>query len=97
MKSLTGPGLRPRDLPQQWRCFMEKKEYELLETLAPEHPELKALWDDHILYEKQLEKLESKTYRTPAEEQQMRQLKKQKLDGKTRLVALIHEYATKEG
>ena len=76
---------------------MEKKEYELLEKLAPTHPDLKTLWDEHILYKKKLEKLESKNYLTPTEEQQVRHLKKQKLDGKTRLVALLHEYATKEG
>lgn len=76
---------------------MEKKELELLEKLAPTHSDLKTLWDDHILYEKQLEKLENKSYLTPSEEQQVRQLKKQKLDGKTKLVALLQEYATKEG
>lgn len=76
---------------------MEKKELELLEKLAPTHPDLKTLWDDHILYEKQLEKLENKSYLTPSEEQQVRQIKKQKLDGKTKLVALLREYATKEG
>ena len=75
---------------------MEKRELELLEKLAPTHPDLKTLWDDHILYEKQLEKLESKTFLTPAEEQQVRQTKKMKLDGKTKLVALLQEYATKE-
>lgn len=79
------------------RSIVEKKELELLEKLAPTHPDVKALWEDHILYEKQLEKLESKSYRTPSEEQQRRQLKKQKLDGKTKLVALLQEYATKEG
>lgn len=76
---------------------MEKKELELLEKLAPTHPDLKVLWDDHVLYKKQLEKLESKSYLTPSEEQQMRQIKKQKLDGKTKLVVLLQEYATKEG
>ena len=76
---------------------MEKRELELLEKLAPTHPDLKTLWDEHILYEKQLEKLENKSYLTPVEEQQARQIKKQKLDGKTKLVALLREYATKEG
>lgn len=76
---------------------MEKKELELLEKLAPDHADLKTLWDEHILFEKQLEKLASKSFLTPVEEQQKRQLKKQKLDGKTRLVALLHQYATKEG
>ncbi len=76
---------------------MEQKELDLLAKLAPTHPDVKALWDDHILYEKQLEKLESKSYLTPVEEQQKRQLKKQKLDGKTKLVDLLREYAKKEG
>ena len=75
---------------------MEKRELELLEKLAPLHPDLKSLWDDHILYKKQLEKLESKKFLTPTEEQQVRQIKKQKLEGKTRMVALLQEYATKE-
>lgn len=75
---------------------MEKRELELLEKLAPAHPELKSLWDDHILFEKQLDKLEGKKFLTPVEEQQKVQLKKQKLDGKTKLVALLKQYATKE-
>lgn len=76
---------------------MEKRELEMLEKLAASHPDLKTLWDEHILYEKQLEKLEGKSFLTPVEEQQVRQLKKQKLDGKTRLVTLVNEYASKEG
>lgn len=77
---------------------MDKHEQQLLEKLAPGHSDLQALWDEHILYEKQLEKLEGKAYRTPQEEQQMRELKKQKLDGKTKLVDLLDRYsAAKEG
>ena len=76
---------------------MEKKEMELLEKLSPVYPDLKTLWEEHILFEKQLEKLESKHFLTPAEKQQVRQIKKQKLDGKTKLVALLHQYAEKEG
>lgn len=75
---------------------MEKRELELLEKLAPDHPDVKTLWDDHILFNKQLDKLESKAFLTPDEQNQVRQLKKQKLDGKTKLVALLDKYATKE-
>ena len=75
---------------------MEKRELELLERLAPDHPDLKSLWDDHILFNKQLEKLENKTYLTPDEQTQVRQIKKQKLEGKTKLVALVNKYATEE-
>lgn len=75
---------------------MEQKELELLEKLAAEHADVKLLWDDHILFNKQLEKFESKAYLTPDEQTQAKQIKKQKLDGKTKLVALIEKYATKE-
>jgi uncharacterized protein YdcH (DUF465 family) len=63
-----------------------------LEQLAQNDPELKALWDDHLLYEKQIEKLESKPYRTPTEAQTLKQLKKQKLDGKTKFMDILDKY-----
>ena len=71
---------------------MEAHEVELLEKYAQNDPELKALWDDHLLYEKQIEKLESKPYRTPAETQTLKHLKKQKLDGKTRFMDILDKY-----
>ena len=71
---------------------MEAHEVELLEKYAKNDPELKALWDDHLLYEKQIEKLESKPYRTPTEAQTLKHLKKQKLDGKTRFMDMLDKY-----
>ena len=71
---------------------MEPHEIELLEKCAKNDPELKALWDDHLLYEKQIEKIESKPYRTPAENQTLKHLKKQKLDGKTKFMAILDKY-----
>jgi len=68
---------------------MDQHEIDLLEKYAPTDPELKSLWEDHVLYEKQVEKLESKAYRTPTEEQTLKQLKKQKLEGKTKLMDIL--------
>lgn len=68
---------------------MDQRELDLLEKHAPNDPELKSLWDDHVLYEKQVEKLESKSFRTPTEEQTLKQLKKQKLENKTRLMDIL--------
>ena len=68
---------------------MDQQELELLEKYAATDPELKSLWEDHVLYKKQVEKLESKTYRTPTEEQTLKQLKKQKLEAKTQLTAML--------
>lgn len=75
---------------------MEPRELEILEKYAPLDTELKELWDDHLLYEKQVEKLEKQVYRTPVEEQTLKQLKKQKLEGKTKLMALLDTYRAQE-
>jgi len=72
---------------------MDQRERELLEKYAPQDEELRALQGEHTLYGKQLEKLESKSYRTPAEELQVKQLKKQKLEAKTKLVSILERYA----
>lgn len=71
---------------------MEEHDLKRLEKYAPTDPELKTLWEEHMLYEKQIEKLESKPFLTPAEDQEMKALKKQKLDGKTRLHAMLDQY-----
>ena len=37
---------------------MEEHDLKRLEKYAPTDPELKALWEEHMLYEKQIEKLD---------------------------------------
>ena len=76
---------------------MDQHELDLLEKYAPKDPELKSLWDDHVLYEKQVEKLESKSFRTPTEEQTLKQLKKQKLENKTQLMDRLDELKKENG
>lgn len=68
---------------------MDQNEKQLLEKHAATDPELKSLWDDHLLFEKQIEKLESRRSLTPAEQQTLKQLKKQKLEGKTRMMHIL--------
>ncbi len=75
---------------------MDQHELDLLGQYAPTDPDLKSLWDDHVLYEKQVEKLEGKGYRTPTEEQTLKQLKKQKLENKTQLMDIL-DRLKKEG
>lgn len=75
---------------------MDQRERELLEKYGAQDEELRQLQGEHALYEKQLEKLEAKPYRTPAEDLQIKQLKKQKLDGKTKMVAILEKYARGE-
>ena len=71
---------------------MDQHEIELIEQLLPTDPELKSLWEDHVIYSKQVEKLEAKSFRTPTEEQTLKQLKKQKLVGKTKLMELLDSH-----
>lgn len=76
---------------------MEQHELRMVEKYAAQDAELKALWEGHVLFEKQLAKLESKAFLTPAEEKTVKELKKQKLDGKTRLLSMLDRYRTTEG
>ena len=68
---------------------MDQHELEILTKYAATDPELKSLWEDHVLYEKQVVKLEGKAFRTPTQEQTLKQLKNQKLEGKTQLMAIL--------
>jgi len=71
---------------------MEVRDVELLEKHLPHDDTLKALWDEHILFEKQLDQLESKSILTSQEKVSLRELKKQKLDGKTKIQIMLDRY-----
>ena len=71
---------------------MEERDIKLVEQYSATDPELKELWEEHMLYEKQLAKYKEKSYLTPQEEQEMKTLKKQKLEGKTRLAVALEKY-----
>lgn len=75
---------------------MEKKDLEMIAELADSHPEIKTLWEEHLLYEKQLEKLEKKSVRSPEEERVVKEIKKKKLMGKTKLLKSLERYRTEE-
>ncbi|MCR5813018.1 MAG: DUF465 domain-containing protein [Desulfovibrio sp.] len=68
---------------------MDQREKELLEKYKETNPELRALWEEHVLYSSQVEKLEAKSFRTPTEEQTLKQLKKQKLEVKTNMMGIL--------
>ena len=68
---------------------MDQRDQEYIRANAESDPELKSLWEDHILLSKKVEKLESKPYRSPTEEMTLKHLKKQKLEAKTRLADYV--------
>jgi len=75
---------------------MDQREKELLEKHKENDPELKALWEEHVLYSSQVDKLEAKAFRTPTEQQTLKQLKKQKLEVKTRMMDLLDKLKQSE-
>ncbi len=75
---------------------MESNDIALIEKYGIEDPELRDLWDQHMEYEKMLEKMESKPYLSPTQHQEMKQLKKKKLAGKTKLEFLLDKYRQME-
>lgn len=75
---------------------MEQRDLDLINELTPKDAELRLLWEEHLLYEKQLEKLENKPYLTPSEVRVVKDIKKKKLAGKTKLQAILDRYRTTE-
>ena len=75
---------------------MDKSDLSLLERIAAKDEEVKALWEEHCFYEKQLEKLENKSFLTPVEEKTIREIKKKKLTGKTKIQAILDRHRQAE-
>ncbi len=72
---------------------MEQHEIELIERYSEKDVELKTLWEEHLLYEQQLEKLEKKPYLAPSDERVVKEIKKKKLSGKTKIQKIMDRYA----
>lgn len=75
---------------------MEALDRALIEKYAVEDSELRALWQQHQDFEKMIVKLEGKPFLSPAIEQEVKELKKKKLAGKTKLQALLDKYRQQE-
>ncbi len=71
---------------------MEQHEVEVIVRLIGEDAELAELWNNHQEYEKQLAKFEGKPYLSPAEDAELKLLKKQKLAGKTKIHAILDKH-----
>jgi len=75
---------------------MEANDLELIEKYGADDTELKALWDQHVSFEKMLNKLEAKSYLSPTEMQEVKELKKKKLAGKTQLQTMLDKYRSED-
>jgi uncharacterized protein len=75
---------------------MEQYEQELIAKYGQNDDELNQLLENHDSYEKMLEKYETKPFLTPSEEQEVKELKKKKLAGKTKIHSILLKYQKME-
>ena len=75
---------------------MEQRDLELIALYCDKDEELKALWEQHIIFEKQLKRLSTKPFLSPEEDVEFKRLKKEKLAGKTKILALVEKLDSKE-
>ncbi|MGE4553038.1 MAG: DUF465 domain-containing protein [Desulfovibrionaceae bacterium] len=75
---------------------MEHHDLSLIEKISAEDPEIKDLWVQHQEFERMIEKLEAKPYLSPTQTQEIKQLKKKKLAGKTKLQFLLDKHREKK-
>lgn len=68
---------------------MDQSDLALIVEHCDQDAELKALFDEHVTFEKLIEKLESKPYLNPTEDKEVKELKKKKLAGKMRIVTIL--------
>ncbi len=69
---------------------MERSDRELIERVAVTNFEVKKLYERHKQLEERLDRLARKSYVTPSEEQEQRQLKQVKLRGVEKMLALAN-------
>jgi uncharacterized protein len=71
---------------------MDAKDTALILEHIEENNELKGLWDEHLSFERQLEKIDRKPYLSPEEKVERKRLQLAKLAGKTRIDAILTDY-----
>lgn len=71
---------------------MDMQDTELVHENIEKDRELKALWEEHLQFEKKLEKMERKPFLTPEEKMEKKRLQVAKLNGKTKIEAILSKY-----
>jgi uncharacterized protein YdcH (DUF465 family) len=71
---------------------MEQKDQALIQKLCEENPRFRLLYEEHVLFEKQLRALDDRVYLTPEEEMDRRRMQKLKLAGKDEMETILRDY-----
>jgi len=68
---------------------MEEKDQSVVQQLCDENARFRTLYEEHLLFEKQLQKLDQKTYLSAEEEVERKKFQKLKLAGKDEMERLL--------
>ena len=70
---------------------MEQKDQTLIQKLCDENPRFRLLYEEHLIFEKQLRALDDRVYLTPEEEMDRRRMQKLKLAGKDEMEMILRD------
>ena len=71
---------------------MEQSDEELAITLLPQYPELKTAYEEHSRLKAQVERLTVRSYLSPSEEVEKKDLQKRKLAEKDKILIILDEH-----
>ena len=71
---------------------MEQNDQTLIQKLCEENPRFRLLYEEHVLFEKQLRALDDRVYLSPGEEMDRRRMQKLKLAGKDEMEMILRDH-----
>lgn len=74
---------------------MERRDLELIKKLSSQDVFLRQLYDEHVSFEKKLEKLDRKPFLNREEELERKRLQKLKLQGRDRIEEILTKHRKK--
>ena len=71
---------------------MAENDMDLIQRLSEENPRFRKLHEEHLLFEKQLQELDERTYLTPEEDLERKKIQKLKLAGKDEMETILRDF-----
>lgn len=71
---------------------MAETDLTLVEKLCEENPRFRKLYEEHDIFERQLDELDQKAFLTPAQEVERKKVQKLKLAGKDEMESILRAY-----
>ena len=71
---------------------MAENDMDLIQRLSEENPRFRKLHEEHLLFEKQLQELDERTYLSPEEDLERKKIQKLKLAGKDEMETILREF-----